>query len=179
MRQFAERAGWIDVAEYADQGISGAKGRDQRPQFDAMLKAATRQEFDLIAAWSIDRLGRSPQHLVDFLSDINAKGIDLYLHRQGLDTTTSSGGTMFGMLGVFAEFERAIIRKRINAGMQRAREKGARSGRAIGRPKVNGTTERRIRDLRTRGMSIQAIARKAGVGVETVQRIVREMADQG
>ena len=127
LRAVAERAGWEVVREYVDHGISGAKGRDQRPEFDRMLTAATRREFDVVMAWSVDRLGRSLQHLVGFLGDIHANGVDLYLHKQGIDTTTPSGKAMFQMCGVFAEFEREMIRERIHAGLARVKEKGTKS----------------------------------------------------
>src|SRR6266404_9303764 len=83
-----ERNGWTIAVEYIDHGISGAKGRKDRPQFDALLKAVARKEFDLVAAWSVDRLGRSLQDLVGILGEVHAKGVGLYLHQQGLDTTT-------------------------------------------------------------------------------------------
>ena len=91
----AERNGWTIVAEFIDNGISGAKGRDKRPAFDALHKAAVRREFDVVMAWNVDRLGRSLQDLVSFLSEINAAGVDLFLHQQGLDTTTPAGKAMF------------------------------------------------------------------------------------
>ena len=96
----ARHRGWAVVAVYEDQGISGAKGRQQRPQFDRMLKDAVRGKFDLLAAWAVDRLGRSLQDLVATLGDLKAAGVDLYLHRQAVDTSTPSGRAMFGMLGV-------------------------------------------------------------------------------
>src|SRR5258708_487523 len=105
----AKRHNWNIVAEYVDHGISGAVGRDQRPAFDKMLKAATRREIDIIAAWSVDRLGRSLQHLVEFLGEIHAAGVDLYLHQQGLDTATPPGKAMFQMLGIFTQFDRSLI----------------------------------------------------------------------
>src|SRR5882762_3289969 len=118
------REGWVIVEEFVDEGISGAKGRNKRPQFDRMLKAVTRGKIDVVAAWSVDRLGRSLQDLVGFLGELNGAGCDLYLERQAVDTTTPAGRALFQMLGVFAEFERAIIQERINAGIARAREKG-------------------------------------------------------
>ena len=120
LRQVAERAGWQIGHVYKDQGVSGAKGRDKRPAFDALHKAAVRREFDVVMAWSVDRLGRSLQDLVGFLSEIHAAGVDLFLHQQGLDTTTPGGKAMFQMLGVFAEFERSIIQERVRAGLRRA-----------------------------------------------------------
>jgi DNA invertase Pin-like site-specific DNA recombinase len=172
LRAVAKRHGWQVVGEYIDHGISGSKGRDQRPQLDAMLKAATRREFDVIASWSVDRLGRSLAHLVGILAEFQGKGIDLYLHQQQLDTATPSGKALFQMCGVFAEFERAMIQERVKAGMDRALKHGTRSGRPVGRPKVGGTVEARIKALRRKGKGILAIAREVGCGTGTVQRIV-------
>ncbi len=87
----AGRLGWEIVARYVDAGISGAKGRSERPALDAMLKAVIRREVDLVAAWSVDRLGRSLQELVGILSELREREVDLYLHQQGLDTGTPSG----------------------------------------------------------------------------------------
>jgi DNA invertase Pin-like site-specific DNA recombinase len=97
------------VRVYKDHGISGAKSRDERPEFDRLLRDAAQRKFDMVMAWSVDRLGRSLQDLVGFLSELHALHIDLFLHQQGLDTTTPGGKAMFQMLGVFAEFERAMI----------------------------------------------------------------------
>jgi DNA invertase Pin-like site-specific DNA recombinase len=112
----------------------GAKGRDKRSAFDRLHKAITRRELDLVAAWSVDRLGRSLQDLAGFLGEVHAAGVDLYLDRQGVDTSTPAGKALFQMLGVFAEFERSIIQERIAAGIARARVQGTRSGKAFGRP---------------------------------------------
>lgn len=125
----AKRSGWQVVDFYEDAGISGAKGRDQRPGFDRLLKDVTARKINMVAAWSVDRLGRSLQDLVGFLSELRALECDLYLHQQALDTSTPSGRAMFGMAAVFAEFERGMIRERVNAGLARAREKGVILGR--------------------------------------------------
>ena len=111
----AERSGWKVVKIYEDNGISGAKGRDQRPGLDAMMKAVNAKEFDMVASWSVDRLGRSLTDLLSILQGLHEKGVGLFLHQQGLDTSTTAGKAMFQMLGVFAEFERGIIRERVNA----------------------------------------------------------------
>jgi len=132
----SERHGWRIVAEFVDAGISGTKGRSQRPAFDKLCRAIARHEFDIVAAWSVDRLGRSLQDLVAFLGEVHGAGVDLYLDRQGLDTSTPAGKAMFQMLGVFAEFERSMIVERVRAGIAKARAQGTRSGNAIGRPKV-------------------------------------------
>jgi DNA invertase Pin-like site-specific DNA recombinase len=168
LRAVARRMGWKLDGEFIDQGVSGAKGRDQRPAFDNMLKAATRKEFDVILAWSVDRLGRSLQHLVSFLGEIHAKGIDLYLHQQGIDTTTPAGKALFQMCGVFAEFERAMIQERVKAGLARARAQG----KTLGRPRVAPSIERSIRRARDKGKGIKKIARELRIGVGTVQRVL-------
>jgi DNA invertase Pin-like site-specific DNA recombinase len=115
LRAVAERKDCEIVKVYTDHGISGTKGRDKRPQFDALCRDAVRRDFDVVMAWSVDRLGRSLQDLISFLNEIHAAGVDLYLHQQGLDTSTPAGKAMFQMLGVFAEFERALIRERWRA----------------------------------------------------------------
>ncbi len=170
LKSIAERQGWEIVGHYEDQGISGAKGRDKRPEFDRMWKDATRRKFDLIMSWSVDRLGRSLQQLVTFLDEVHSLGLNLYLHQQGLDTTTPSGKAMYQMCGVFAEFERAMIQERVKAGLNRAKAKGTR----LGRPKVSSKVETAIRQLRTENKGIRKIARELGIGVSTVQRIVHE-----
>jgi DNA invertase Pin-like site-specific DNA recombinase len=171
LRAVAERMG-IEVAKvYRDHGISGAKGRDKRPEFDRLCKDATRRQFDIVMAWSVDRLGRSLQDLVNFLSEIHALNIDLYLHQQGLDTTTPSGKAMFGMMGVFAEFERAMIRERVRAGLRRAKETGTKSGKPIGRPTIDPALEVSIRESLARGVSYRVTAETCGVALGTVQRI--------
>lgn len=168
LRAIADKAGWEVVQVYSDKGVSGAKERDQRPAFDAMLRDATQRRFDLIAAWSVDRLGRSLQDLVAFLADIHAVGCNLYLHQQALDTTTPAGKALFQMLGVFAEFERAMIVARVNAGLARAKAQGKR----LGRPRIDVLKERAVcRDLAKGDIGIRKIAQKNGVGVSVVQRL--------
>ena len=171
LRKVADRNGWQIIQEFVDHGISGAKGRDQRPAFDEMCKGVIRKEFDLIMSWSVDRLGRSLQHLVTFLDELHSKKVDLFLHRQGIDTTTPAGKMMFQMLGVFAEFERAMIKERINAGLARARAQG----KTLGRPKVSLQVENKIRKLRSTGKGIRKIASELRVGVSTVKRVVDEL----
>ena len=169
-----EARGWHIVEEFVDNGISGAKGRDKRPGFDKLIKAATRRQIDVVAAWSVDRLGRSLQDLVGFLSELNAVGCDLYLERQAVDTTTPAGRALFQMLGVFAEFERSIIVERVNAGIARARVKGTKSGKPIGRPVVDRHRIDQVREELAKGTGILKTARIVGVGVSVVQRVARQ-----
>lgn len=172
LHEVADRRGWEVVHEYTDKGLSGAKGRDQRPALDAMLKAATRGEFGAVAAWSVDRLGRSLQHLVAGLGDLHAAGVGLYLHKQGLDTSTPSGRAMFGMLGVFAEFEREMIAERVRAGIKNAKANGTKTGNPFGRPRVSSDVECKVQELRAQEWGVNRIARELGIGSGTVRRIV-------
>jgi DNA invertase Pin-like site-specific DNA recombinase len=173
LRAVADRMGCEIVHVYRDHGVSGAKGRDKRPQFDKLCRDATKRQFDMVMAWSVDRLGRSLQDLVGFLSEIHALKIDLYLHQQGIDTTTPAGKAMFQMMGVFAEFERSMIQERVRAGLARARAEGT----TLGRPRVPAKVESAIRAaLATGDAGMQKIAARFGVGTGTVQRIKSEMA---
>jgi DNA invertase Pin-like site-specific DNA recombinase len=168
----AERHGWNVVAVFTDAGISGTKGREKRPGYDHLCRGIARREFDQVAAWSVDRLGRSLQDLVAFLGELHGKGIDLYLHQQGLDTGTPAGKAMFQMLGVFAEFERAMIVERVKAGLSRARSQGKRLGR---RP-VNPDMIERIQAQLATGTGILKTAKTLGVGTGTVHKVRRSMA---
>jgi DNA invertase Pin-like site-specific DNA recombinase len=132
LRPTAQRQGWHVTGEFVDIGISGANGRKDRPQLDGLLKGVSRRDFDLVASWSVDRLGRSLIDRVSLLQELHATGVDLYLHQQCINTTTSAGKALFSMMGVFAEFERGMIQERLRSGMARAKAKGIRSGRAIG-----------------------------------------------
>jgi DNA invertase Pin-like site-specific DNA recombinase len=168
LERVAAQRGWVIVDTYIDYGISGSKGRDKRPAFDKLCKEATNGKFDLVAAWSIDRLGRSLQHVVTFLNELNAMNVDLYLHQQAVDSSTPGGKAMLSMCAVFAEFERNMIIERVNAGMARARAQG----KVFGRPRVSSAIESEIRRLRGLGNGIFKTAKLAGVGVSTVQRVL-------
>jgi DNA invertase Pin-like site-specific DNA recombinase len=172
LREIAGRMGCDIVYVYQDHGISGAKGRDKRPAFDRLCRDAAKRQFDMVMAWSVDRLGRSLQDLVAFLSELHALKIDLFLHRQGLDTTTPAGKALFQMMGVFAEFERSMIQERVRAGLARARGEGKR----LGRPPIAPELEQRIRaalDKPGRTEGVRKIAARFGVDPGTVQRVSR------
>lgn len=167
----AERSGWEVVATFADR-LSGAKGREQRPGLDAMLKAATERQFDMIAAWSVDRLGRSLQHLVTLFADLQAMGVDLYLHQQHVDSSTPSGRALLQMSGVFAEFERAMLKERVHAGLARARAQG----KNLGRRRTTGATDDAILKLRSQGLGVHAIRKRLGCGAGRVQAVIKKGA---
>jgi len=167
LRQSAKRNDWIVVKEYVDFGVSGAKGRDKRPQFDACLKSAVRKEIDVVMFWSIDRASRSLQHLVEMMNDLHSKNVDMYFHQQSLDTTSASGRAMFSMCAVFAEFERGVIRERILASHNRARAEG----RKIGRPStISKGLIKSVKYMRANGLGIKKIAKDLGIGVGSVYK---------
>ena len=169
LREVAERKGWDIVQVYTDHGISGSKGRDQRPQFDALIKDAIkiRRPFDVIMCWSVDRLGRSLTDLLAFLTEVQGGGANLYLHQQQIDTTTPAGKAMFQMMGVFAEFERSLIVSRVNAGLDRAREKGVKLGRKPMAPIVVRQVQASLAEV----MSYRKVAAKHNVSLGKVAEI--------
>lgn len=171
LQKWAAGRGYQITVEYVDQGISGGKGRASRPQFDDMLKDAVRGKFDIVAAWSVDRLGRSMADLVNMFGELSAAQVDLYLHMQAVDTSTPSGKALLQMSGVFGEFEREMIRERVIAGLERAKIKGTKSGRPIGRPSVDSNTKQQITNLLMKGMSVRQVVRIAKSSVGTVSRI--------
>jgi DNA invertase Pin-like site-specific DNA recombinase len=169
LRAIADRSGWEIVATYSDQ-LSGARGRDRRPGLDALMKAATKREFGMVAAWSVDRLGRSLQHLVELFADFQALGVDLYLHQQHVDSSTPSGRALLQMSGVFAEFERAMLKERVHAGLARARAQG----KHIGRRRTTGATDDAILKLRSQGLGVHAIRKRLGCGAGRVQAVIKK-----
>jgi DNA invertase Pin-like site-specific DNA recombinase len=177
LRATAERHGWTVIQEYVDRGISGAKGREKRPAFNALWQGVVRKEFEVVMVWSVDRLGRSLQHLVEFLSELHAKRVDLFLHQQGLDTTSPAGKALFGMLGVFAEFERSIIQERVRAGIKRSR--ASNPGRLWGRKPyeiANPALVAKVQELRKLGLGMRPISQQTGVSLKTVWRLLQGTA---
>ena len=177
LRQSAVRNDCEIVGEYVDEGISGAYGRDKRPQWDNLLKSVNRKEFDCIYIWDISRAGRSMRDLIQFLEDIQSMGIDLYIHNSGIHTGTPTGKMMFSFLSVFAEFERSMTRSRVQSGMDRAKKHGTKSGKKIGRPSnVNPSTEAAVVALRESGMSLNKIGRELGIGSGSIYKIIEKKA---
>lgn len=175
LHEVAGRLGWNVVDVITDEGISGAKGRDQRPGFDKLLKGITRHDFDLIASWSVDRLGRSMRDLVVFLDEVRDRGIDLYLHQQGVDTGTPAGRALFGMLSVFSDFERSMIRARVIAGLDRAKSNGKR----LGRPPTSPIKVEKVRKMLVAGASLRGIARATNLSPAMVSKIKAQLVADG
>ena len=170
LREVAMRNGWRVALELTDRGVSGSKGRDQRPAFNDLIHRATRREFDVVMVWAIDRLGRSIQQLVDFMNELQWLGIDLYSHQQAINTATPAGRMVFSIFSALGEYERELIRERIIAGQRRARIQGIK----IGRPsKMNEAVRTSVRLLRDKGMSIREIAKRLEIGVGTVYSVLK------
>ena len=169
LREVAEKRGLEVVREISDEGISGAKGRDERPGFDELIKGSVKNEWDIILVWDVSRLGRSLKHLVSFLEDIQSAHCDMYIHQSGIDTSTPSGKMMFGMLSVFSEFERSMIRERVIAGQQRAVANGIKLGR---KTNVNDGIITAVYHMRQNNVPIKRIAKDLQIGVGTVYKVL-------
>lgn len=177
LTEIASARGWLVVEVYSDAGISGAKGRKDRPGLDQMLKDAQRRRFDVVMSWSIDRLGRSLIDLLGTIQHLDACGVDLYLDQQQLDTTTPTGKLMFAVTGAFAEFERSMIRERVHAGLKRAVAHGKVLGRRpIEDDPAGAAKAKRARKLLGAGAGINRVAKLCGLSNGTTARIKTEMA---
>lgn len=181
LKRLAEYRGWTVVGEYRDQGISGAAGRDKRPELDRLLKDAARRRFDVVAFWAVDRLGRSTGKVATIMEELDALGVQQFYHKEAIDTSTPHGRAMLQMAAVFAELERGMIRERVIAGLERARAespevRAAKGKKAIGRPTLPENLRRTIVDLRGAGKSIREVAKGAGVSTATVQKVLKDAA---
>ena len=173
LQKIAKLKGYVVTQIFTDEGISGSKGRDFRTGFDNIIIGAIKKDFDIILCWSVDRIGRSLQDLVSFLNEIHSVGCDLYIHQSGIDTSTPSGKMMFQMCGVFAEFERGMIRERVISGQNRAKSQG----KHIGRPtNLNEGLTHSIKYMKEQGVGIRKIAKELKVGVGTVYKVLDEVA---
>ena len=167
LMRFAQARGWQVVGQFVDQA-SGAT--TSRPQFDEMLALLRRRGADVLLCWKFDRIGRSTSHLLSVLEELRALDVGFCSMTEGVDTTTPTGKMVFTFLAALAEFERSLIRERVQAGIQNAKERGVR----FGRPRV-GFDAARAAEMRTQGSSIREIARAVGVSPATVCRSLRSL----
>jgi len=173
LTQVATQRGWLVTDHYTDEGISGAKGRSQRAGLDRLMKDAARGKFDTVMVWSIDRLGRSLQHLIEIVNELRAINVDLYIHQQALDTRTPSGTMCFSIFGALAQYERELIKERVRAGLDRAKSKGVKLGRPTN---LNPAVRAEILRMRSDKVSIRGIASKLRVGTGTIYKVISESA---
>lgn len=167
LREYAHRRSWTIAGEYVDIGVSGAK--ESRPEFNRIVFDVHHRRFDAVLCWKLDRLGRSLKHLVNTLADLQAYGVAFVSLRDNLDLSTPSGRLMFHVVAAMAEFERALIRERVSAGIQAAKRRGQR----IGRPRAYANPAE-IRQLRNEGTPWRDVSKLLGIGVGTAVRALQQ-----
>jgi len=163
-----EKSGDVLVNVYKDHGISGAKGRSERPALNELLKDASEKKFDMVTAFSLDRLGRSLPDLLATMQLLQAAQVDLRLLQNDLDTSTSSGRLMFSIFGAIAEFERSLISERVKSGLEKAK----RNGKKLGRPStMNESVRAAVLELKDKGLGVKQICRLLKIGCGTFYSI--------
>jgi DNA invertase Pin-like site-specific DNA recombinase len=166
LREYAARRGWQVTGEYVDHGVSGAK--ESRPALNQLMADAKRRKFDVIAVWKLDRFGRSVRHLVTAVAELEAVGVAFVSLKDNLDLSTPSGRLMFQIIAAMAEFERALIRERVIAGLRNAKHKG----RKLGRPRVHVDVAQ-VASLRASGASWRTISERMGISVGALHNAFR------
>jgi putative DNA-invertase from lambdoid prophage Rac len=164
LREYAARRGWTIAMQIREVG-SGAAQRQAREQ---LLEAARRRDIDVVLVWRLDRWGRSVADLLATLQEVEHLGVGFVSLTEALDLTTPAGRAMAGLLAIFAEFEREILRERTRAGLAQARENGKR----LGRPITAGLHSAEIRKLYRAGIAKAEIARRLQIGRTSVRRIL-------
>ena len=169
LRDFVNRSGWKIFDEYSDQGYTGANIR--RPAFAEMMYEARKRRFDVLLVWKLDRLSRSLKDLINTLDELGSLGIHFISYDNNLDTTTPTGKLVFQIIRAVAEFEKDIIRERVRAGLENARQKGKR----LGRPEISNDVLQKARVLRKQGLSFRRIEKNLGVGEGTIRKRIRKI----
>lgn len=169
LRDFVERSGWRIFNEYIDQGYTGANIK--RPAFAEMIGAAKKRRFDILLVWKLDRLSRSLKDLINTLDELGSLGINFISYDNNLDTTTPTGKLVFQIIGAVAEFEKDIIRERVKAGLEHARQKGKR----LGRPSINDDLIEEAFSLRKKGLSFRKIEKDLGLGEGTIRKRLKTL----
>jgi DNA invertase Pin-like site-specific DNA recombinase len=168
LRAYANARGWKVFGEYVDRGESGAK--DRRPELNRLMEDARKRRIDGILVWKLDRFGRSLKSLVTTLEELRSLGVQFVSYTENLDFSTPAGRAMANLIGVFAEFERDLIRERVKAGIQNAKSKGIRVGR---RPLIDTGLLGTARDMKDKGMSVRGISRELGVSKSLVHKTLQ------
>lgn len=167
LRGVVQHRRWEVVGEYVDIGVSGTKVK--RPQLNRLMQDCHRGRIDVVLVWKFDRFGRSMQHLVTALNTFQELSVEFVSLQDSIDTSTAAGRMVFGVLASMAEFEKALIVERVNAGLAAAK----RRGRVGGRPKVRVDIGRALA-LRAQGVPLRETARRLGCGTATVQRALAD-----
>ena len=167
MAAYIKNRGWVASRRIEDIG----SGSRERPGRESLLMAARRREIDVIVVWRLDRWGRSVADLMATLREMTELGVGFVSLTEALDLTTPSGRAMAGMLAIFAEFEREILRERVRAGIAQARKEG----RPHGRPRTASLRADEVIRLNAERMSHSEIARRLGIGRTSVRRVLAEV----
>ena len=165
LKRYIQERGWHIFKEYCDNGISGTK--DSRPALNELMNDAKKRRFDVVLVWRFDRFARSTKHLILALEEFKNLGIDFVSYQENIDTSSPLGSAIFTIISAVAQLERDIIAERVKAGLRRARE----NGKKLGRPRVSVDTEK-IHWLRSKGLSLRAIAKETGVSRTTVSDVL-------
>ena len=165
LRLYVRERGWNIFKEYVDEGISGTK--DSRPALNELMNDAKKRRFDVVLVWRFDRFARSTKHLILALEEFKNLGVDFVSFQENIDTSSPLGSAIFTIISAVAQLERDIIAERVKAGLRRAKE----NGKKLGRPRVTVDTEK-IHSLRSKGLSLRAIAKETGVSRTTVSDVL-------
>jgi len=165
LRRYTRERGWNIFKEYVDEGISGTK--DSRPALNELMNDAKKRRVDVVLVWRFDRFARSTKHLILALEEFRNLGIDFVSYQENIDTSSPLGSAIFTIISAVAQLERDIIAERVKAGLRRARQ----NGKKLGRPKASVDTEK-IHWLRSKGLSLRAIAKETGVSRTTVSDVL-------
>lgn len=171
LREYASRMNYIIIEEYIDFGISGSKSRTDRPSLDKLLIDANKNKFSKVLIWDISRLGRSLSNLIEVLNELQTLNIDIYFLQQGIDTSTTHGRMIFQIMGSLAEWEKELIKERINAGISRAKSQGKHCGRPS---TINSSLVSAVKLLREKEFGIRKISKELNIGVCTVYSIINK-----
>ena len=169
LRDLAIRMDYEIVQEYTDNGISGTKGREDRPGLDLLLNHAGQRKFEQVMIFDITRLGRSLQNCIETLNYLNSLKIDILIQKQGIDTSTSVGRLTFSLMASLGEYEKNLMRERIILGINRAKSQGKKLGRPSN---MNDGMRNAIKILREKGMGIVSISKQLNCGVGTIYKVI-------
>ena len=169
LRSICEKSDYEIVEEYVEV-VSGSKGKDDRKELSRMLSDCKKRKFEKLIVWELSRLGRSLPHLVNTLQEMKDSGVDLYSVREGIDTSTSMGRTMFGLISVFSEFELEVRKDRVQRGIDHYRKTHKTWGR---RKTITEEQETNVVQLRKSGLSIRKISSEVGISTGSVCRVLK------
>ena len=170
LRQYAKARKLNVVREYIDYA-SGAKS--DRENYKKLFDDVRKRKTDIVLVWRFDRFARSTKELINALEEFSNLGVDFISYKENIDTSTPTGKILFTMISAFAEFERAIIRERVIAGMEKARARGTR----LGRPKIPPFTIQKVLEMKENGVNYKDIIKKLKIPKSTYYYILKNNSD--